>query len=100
MSTSVALLLVLSAGTAVALLVYVVTRSNYSARVATVEALAAQLTVQIAERGRQLDTLRQQLAAEQESRARAEATLEAERKALVDQKRMLDEAEQKLSAVF
>jgi DNA recombination protein RmuC len=84
----------------VALLVYFVTRSSYNARAAAAEATARQLTEQLGERGTEMNTLRGQLATEQNLRARAEATLEEGRKLIVEQKNTLNEAERKLTVVF
>ena len=99
MSTLLAFLLAVLASAAL-LLVYFITRSSYSNRAASAEAVAAQITAQSAQQAGELDTVRRQLAGEQELRARAEATLEGERKSLIEQKRILGEAEQKLSDVF
>jgi DNA anti-recombination protein RmuC len=84
----------------VALLVYFITRSSYSARAVAAEATTAQLAVQLGERRSELNALRGQLATEQSLRVRAETTLDEERKSIVEQRNTLNEAEQKLTAVF
>jgi DNA anti-recombination protein RmuC len=100
MSTLLASSLTACVAIVVALLVYFITRSGYSARAAAAVATATQLTVQLGERVTEMNTLRGQLATEQNLRARAEATLEEERKSIVEQKNTLNEAERKLTAVF
>jgi DNA recombination protein RmuC len=84
----------------VALLVYFITRSSYSARAVAAEATTAQLAVQLGEMRSELNAVRGQLATEQSLRVRAEATLDEERKSMVEQRNTLNEAEQKLTAVF
>jgi DNA recombination protein RmuC len=100
MSTLLALLLTACVAVVVAILVYFITRSSYSARAAAAEAVGAQLAVQVGDKGNEVKSLRDQLATEQSLRARAEATLDEERKSIVEQKNTLNEAEQKLTAVF
>ena len=100
MSTILASSLTACVAIVVALLVYFITRSSYSAGAAASEATAIQLAVQLDERGAEMTTLRGKLATELNLRGRAEATLEEERKSIAQQKNMLKEAEQKLTGVF
>ena len=100
MSTLLASSLTACVAIVVALLVYFIARSNYSAQAAAAQATAAQLALQLSERVTEIGALRGQLGAEQNLRARAEAGLEEERRSIVAQKNTLNEAEQKLTAVF
>ena len=99
MSTLLVLSAVGSAAVA-AVLVYIITRSNYEAQVAAGEAVKAQLTQQVAGAAKEMQDLRVEVATERASRVRAEALLEEERKSITDQKKTLAEAEQKLTTVF
>ena len=99
MSTLLALL-VTACVAVIALLVYFITRSSYSARAVAAEATVTQLTVQLGARESDLNALRVQLATEQSLRVCAQATLEGERRSIIDQKNTLNEAEQKLTTVF
>jgi DNA recombination protein RmuC len=100
MSTLLASLLTACVAVVVLLLVYFITRSNYSARTAAAEATVTQLTAQLGARESELNALRGQLATEQSLRVCAQATLDGERQSIIDQKNTLNEAEQKLTTVF
>jgi len=100
MSTVLALPMAACVAVVVLLLVYFITRSNYSARAAAAEATVTQLTVQLGARESELNALRGQLATEQSLRVCAQATLDGERQSIIDQKNTLNEAEQKLTTVF
>lgn len=82
------------------LLVYFITRAACSARTIAAQTMSTQLATQLTERTAELNTVRGQLETALELRARAEATLDEERKSIIKQKNTLDEAEQKLSNVF
>ncbi len=100
MNTLLASLLTASVAVVLLLLVYFITRSNYSVRAAAAEATVTQLTVQLGARDGELNALRGQLATEQSLRVCAQTMLEGERQSIIDQKNTLDEAEQKLTTVF
>ena len=100
MNTLLSSLLPVCIAVVVALLVYFITRSSYGARTAAAGATAQQLAAQLSQQTNELSDLRGQLATEKTLRVRAETTLDEERKSIVEQKKTLTDAEQKLTAVF
>ena len=100
MSTLIASSLILISAGIVTILVYFITRSVYSGRAIAAEATAAQVITQLSQKGSELTELRAHLENEQNLRARAEATLEEERRSMIAQKNMLNEAKESLTSVF
>ncbi|MGA2990252.1 MAG: DNA recombination protein RmuC [Candidatus Korobacteraceae bacterium] len=93
-------MLVFAAAAVAALVAYLATRSPYAARVAAADAVSSQLAEQVKQRDEELRDLREALQAEQQARTVAQTTLEDERRLLAEQKKTLDEAQNKLTEVF
>ncbi len=83
-----------------AVFAWLVSRSHFTARIKAQETLEEELRRQLADRAKDLDEGRRALTAEQERRAQAETRLEAERKNVEEQRRLLDDAEAKLTNTF
>jgi len=75
-------------------------REALQARVAALDTLTGELRTQVSQRTLELGGLREALDAERAQRAGAEARRDAERANLEEQKRLLDEARERLAATF